>query len=311
MSDIEMKTCFVIAPIGEPDSDTRRRSDQVMRHIIKPAVGSAYEAIRADDIAEPGLITNQVIHHVVNDPLVIADLTEQNPNVFYELAVRHISRKPIVQIVHQGHRIPFDVAETRTVFFDLTNPDSVADAREEISKQIRHMEENPADVQSPVSVPLDLLAIRQGDDQEQPRLDDLLSVLSEISDTTTATRREVQSLGSLAQRSRGQNDLNQGSIIRRLASHTNSPYAFLVLVSTFRWTVPWVYEFGMEAYKQVTEGNAGIAREVLQELEHFAKPLAGSLHHPTEQVIVDLNNLLERFIEHTQQNGFGVDDLPF
>ena len=206
MMDSDKKTCFVIAPIGDPNSETRRRSDQVMRHIIQPALGEGYAPVRADQIAEPGIITNQVTQHIVNDPLVIADLTEQNPNVFYELAVRHISRKPIVQIVHTGHRIPFDVAETRTVFFDLADPDSVADAKDEVARQIKHLEENPDDVQSPISVPLDLQLLRQSQDPDQPGYVELLSVLSEISDTTSAARREIQGLGALSQRNRDPRD---------------------------------------------------------------------------------------------------------
>ena len=112
----ENKRCFVIAPIGAPGSETRKRSDQVLKYIIRPAVTSCgYDAVRADEIAKPGLITSQVIQHVVNDPLVVADLTERNPNVFYELAIRHALKKPLVQI-SQDEVIPFDVAGTRTIF---------------------------------------------------------------------------------------------------------------------------------------------------------------------------------------------------
>lgn len=54
--------CFVNAPIGSDGSDVRRRSDQVLRHIIRPAVDECgYRAVRADEIAKPGLITSQVI----------------------------------------------------------------------------------------------------------------------------------------------------------------------------------------------------------------------------------------------------------
>ena len=97
------KTCFVISPIGEPDSDTRKRADQILKHVVKPAVGECgYTAVRADEIDKPGIITSQVIQRVVTDPLVIADLTERNPNVFYELAIRHALRKPLVQLIKQG-----------------------------------------------------------------------------------------------------------------------------------------------------------------------------------------------------------------
>lgn len=111
------RVCFVIAPIGEPQSETRKRSDQILRCIICPAVESkGFTAVRADQISEPGIITNQIIQHTVNDPLVIADLTDRNPNVFYELAVRHAVRKPFVQIARYGEELPFDIAATRTVF---------------------------------------------------------------------------------------------------------------------------------------------------------------------------------------------------
>jgi hypothetical protein len=87
---VNEKTCFVIAPIGEADSEDRKRSDQVVNFVITPAVAECgYKPIRADKISEQGIITSQVIEHIVNDPLVIADLTKQNANVFYELAIRH------------------------------------------------------------------------------------------------------------------------------------------------------------------------------------------------------------------------------
>lgn len=79
------KICFVIAPIGEPESDTRKRSDQILRYLISPAAEEyGYKALRVDQISKPGIIdTTQVIQHVVDDPLVVADLTDRNPNVFY------------------------------------------------------------------------------------------------------------------------------------------------------------------------------------------------------------------------------------
>jgi hypothetical protein len=109
------KICFVIALIGEANSDTRRRSDQILRHVILPAAKECgYDAIRADQIAEPGLITSQVIQHVVSDPLVIADLSERNANVFYELAIRHAIKKPLVQIIGHVSELMLGGKKTRT-----------------------------------------------------------------------------------------------------------------------------------------------------------------------------------------------------
>ena len=149
------KICFVIAPIGESGSDIRKRSDQVLKHIIRPAVESCgYKAVRADEIAEPGIITNQIIRHVVDDPLVIADLTGQNPNVFYELAIRHYIGKPLVQIINKVKDIPFDISSTRTILVDHQDPDSVEKAKTEIQSQIQYLEENPSSLENPISIAL-------------------------------------------------------------------------------------------------------------------------------------------------------------
>lgn len=51
-----MKKCFVIGPIGEPDSDIREQADAVLEYIIQPALRDmGIEAVRADKMAEPGL----------------------------------------------------------------------------------------------------------------------------------------------------------------------------------------------------------------------------------------------------------------
>lgn len=114
------KICFVICPIGEPDSDVRRASDEVTAHIIVPALRD-FHIVRAHEISDPGIITMQVIEKLVKADLVVADLTDHNPNVFYELAVRHVVKKPIIQIIKNGQKIPFDVGFARTFPYDLNN----------------------------------------------------------------------------------------------------------------------------------------------------------------------------------------------
>jgi len=175
------KQCFVIAPIGEAESETRKRSDLVLKHVVKPAVGACgYTATRADEISEPGMITSQVIQRIVDDPLVVADLTEHNPNVFYELALRHALRKPLVQIIRKGDKIPFDVAGMRTVEVDHRDLDSVEEAKERIVEQIRTLELDPSKMETPVSVSLGLQQLRQSDDPEQRSLAEVLDALTGI-----------------------------------------------------------------------------------------------------------------------------------
>ncbi len=177
----KQKVCFVIAPIGEEGSEARRRSDQVLKHIIAPASKDCgYETIRADEISEPGIITSQVIQHLLEDALVIADLTGRNPNVFYELAIRHAVRKPIVQLIQIGEPIPFDVAQSRTIQVDHHDLDSVARCRDELVKQIQAVEKNPTDVDTPISVAIDIQSLRQSENPLEKGSAEIISMLQDL-----------------------------------------------------------------------------------------------------------------------------------
>ena len=192
--DSDPRTCFVIAPIGTEGSDVRVRSDQVLKHIITPAARECdYEAIRADQISEPGLITSQVIQHVVEDPLVIADLTGRNPNVFYELALRHALKKPVVQIIHATESIPFDVAASRTIHVDHHDLDSAARAKEEIVKQIRSVERNPSEVDTPISVAIELQSLRQSDNPLEKSNAEIITMLQDLRSAVVELREERRS----------------------------------------------------------------------------------------------------------------------
>jgi hypothetical protein len=187
------RICFVIAPIGDPETETRKRSDQVLKHIIRPVVeAKGYKAIRADEIAEPGIITGQVIQHIINDPLVIADLTDRNPNVFYELALRHTLRKPLVQIIQKDQTIPFDVAGMRTILVDHRDLDSAAEAKVEMAKQVEAVEKPNAEIQSPISVAVDLQSLRQSDNPEQRSLGDILTGMAAMQSAITNIQKQLE-----------------------------------------------------------------------------------------------------------------------
>lgn len=115
------KACFVISPIGEPGTLTAKRANEALRYLIRPvAKDCGYDAKRADEDTRPGIITNHVIQRVADADLIVADLTDYNPNVFYELAIRHALQRPLVQLMARGEDLPFDVARMRTVFSTST-----------------------------------------------------------------------------------------------------------------------------------------------------------------------------------------------
>lgn len=185
-------TCFVIAPIGEDESETRKRSDKMLKYVITPVAEElGYEPIRADQISEPGLITSQVIQHVADDDLVIADLSETNPNVFYELALRHALKKPLVQLIAKGERIPFDVAGMRTIEIDINDLDSVETAKQSLGEQIKAVEKDPEAIDTPISFAFDLQQLRQSENPEERSLADVVAAISELRSEVNGLERHV------------------------------------------------------------------------------------------------------------------------
>lgn len=154
----DSKTCFVISPIGPPGSDIRHRADTVWEFIIRPALEQQcnYAVTRADEISSPGMITAQIMDRIKEDDLVVADLTGLNPNVFYELAVRHAVDKPVIQIIEQGEEPPFDVAGMRTIFVDHHDLRSSKECTDALVAVITIIEKGDSRVISPISFAIDL-----------------------------------------------------------------------------------------------------------------------------------------------------------
>jgi hypothetical protein len=149
-------TCFYVAPIGDTGSSLRKHSDLFLGSIIEPAVEPfKLDVIRADAIDKPGVITKQVIEYLLRSRLVIVDLSHHNPNVFYELAIRHMMRLPVVQIIRVADKVPFDINQMRTVTIDDSDIYSlvpkIESYRSEISTQIRRALDDPDSVDNPIT----------------------------------------------------------------------------------------------------------------------------------------------------------------
>jgi hypothetical protein len=266
------KICFVVSPIGEEDSDIRKRSDQILKHIIKPPVSECgYKAIRADEIDKPGMITSQVIQHIIDDPLVIADLTGHNPNVFYELAIRHAIRKPFIQIIKKGEKIPFDIGGMRTIGVDLHNPDSVSEAKDKITEQVKSLEKDNSSVETPIATALDLQALNQSKDPQQKILAEIMPAINNL-----PLKIEESILGKLPRRSypveRERKSQRVVHMMFEPVRHMDKiskgePIMILVFASIVRDDAPWLYEIAIEAYRAVAAGTQKSAKQLMRSME--------------------------------------------
>jgi hypothetical protein len=149
------RICFYISPIGEEGSEQRNHADLFLGSIVEPALEEfGLKVVRADKIGKPGMITAQIIEYILKSKVVIADLSFHNPNVFYELSLRHVCRMPTVQIIRKADKIPFDLDQFRTIQVDTTNIYSMIPNlqtyKAEIATQVRMALKDPDSVDNPL-----------------------------------------------------------------------------------------------------------------------------------------------------------------
>ncbi|MBS0552135.1 MAG: tetratricopeptide repeat protein, partial [Proteobacteria bacterium] len=114
---------FVAMPFGTKPGPDGQPIDfnRVYDDYIAPALADAgFEVIRADREQRAGDIRTDMFQELLMSDLVVADLTLDNPNVWYELGVRHALRKRGVILV-QGPRPtqPFDLYTDRKLHYAL------------------------------------------------------------------------------------------------------------------------------------------------------------------------------------------------
>jgi hypothetical protein len=120
--------CFVIMPFGNrlTDPQHRRQLDLLYEGLIQPAVesvripGRPEERIschRGDTEPRPGEIITHIIENLVQADIAIADLSGRNPNVFYELGVRHAVNDNTILIAQSEEDVPFDLRGQRLIIY--------------------------------------------------------------------------------------------------------------------------------------------------------------------------------------------------
>jgi hypothetical protein len=137
-----MRLCFVIGPIGAAGTEVRKHADWLLLGIIKPVLEAeefGYRVKRADEDADPGMISDRMIGDILHADLVVADLTGLNPNAFYELGIRHSTEKPVIHVAAVGTILPFDNSHHRAITVDVSDYRSFEAAKLAIAASARHI----------------------------------------------------------------------------------------------------------------------------------------------------------------------------
>ncbi|MFJ5608158.1 hypothetical protein ACIQCJ_01990 [Streptomyces sp. NPDC093221] len=211
-------SCFVIGPIGDrhtqagsPEREAFERHVRIFEKVILPACAKfSMDAIRADRISHAGDINEQICRHVLQDDLVIADVTGGNPNVMYELGLRHVTGKPTIHIGEHG-QLPFDIAPIRTIQYDLSFS-GLADARTEIEHALQAGISEGFDLLTPARVlrGLQMPGVvsdlsGEPEDEDAPGLLDSFAAIEDGLESMTADveaiAKTIETIGEITERS--------------------------------------------------------------------------------------------------------------
>lgn len=130
-------TCFVVMPFGGI-------SDRYYSQIYEPAIEEAGALpVRADDVFRAGSILQDIVDMLAQSSVVLADISESNRNVHYELGLAHALGKPTILVAPKGLQLFFDIGQERMLTYDKDSPSWGAELRSQIAQAITQTLRSP------------------------------------------------------------------------------------------------------------------------------------------------------------------------
>ena len=167
--------CFVIMPF-------RGWSDSYYSEIYIPAINNAgLTPRRADDIFRPGIIVKDIWELTKTAEIILADLSGQNPNVFYELGLAHAIAKPVILITESIDDVPFDLQSLRIINYNKNKSNWGEILQENITQSITEAIEDPT--KSILSTFLDV------DESARPKISSVEKDIAEIRQDIASLQR--------------------------------------------------------------------------------------------------------------------------
>ena len=122
--DGEQRGCFVIMPFSQTTAaHSEKYWTEFYDKFLQPAISSHGFAVHRSE-AKTGKISKDIVQDLAYSDLVFAVLTDNNPNVWYELGIRHTSRLGTVMAIQKGQTPAFDVQDYGIIFYDEADPSS-------------------------------------------------------------------------------------------------------------------------------------------------------------------------------------------
>ena len=140
---------FVIMPFSATSGCTEAEWTEVFEQVFRPAIEACgYSCERA--APKTGSLIASIVERLKTARIVLADITDRNPNVFYELGVRHSLSKRTIIVCRTASDIPSDLRGYWSLEYGI-RPAQVAKFRSDIGRIISEIERQPEKSDSPVS----------------------------------------------------------------------------------------------------------------------------------------------------------------
>jgi hypothetical protein len=170
--------CFVIMPFSKTNKEkTERYWSDHFSTFLKPKIESVNGLIAERSKPLRGDILKEIITNLISSEIVVADLTDLNPNVFYELGIRQSFKHGTITIAEYGTKLPFDVKNKGVLFYYPKDHIKNAEFEEDFLKSLKDCFEN---ICRPDSVVLESIQGR-GSLYELFQLDEIKRRLSGLS----------------------------------------------------------------------------------------------------------------------------------
>lgn len=133
-----LDTCFMMMPFGN-------WFDRYYRDVYVPAIKEAgFEPIRGDELFSTGSVVEQIWEQVKKSTVLLADLSDKNANVFYELGLAHAAGKPVVLTAPKIEDVPFDLRHLRVIVYDIREPNWAEKLAKSVTDFLKNAKADPA-----------------------------------------------------------------------------------------------------------------------------------------------------------------------
>lgn len=201
MSSLDLDICYVLMPFGPktnpfPGLPSTINFDYVYDNLIDPAIRSAgLQPFRADQEMTSGSISRAMFERLLLCKYAVADLTTANPNVYYELGIRHAVRPwSTVLLYGNNAQLPFDIKDQSSQRYTFDENGSISDlkaAKERLSKLLGSIKQTI--VSAPIEdSPLFMLLGQQG--YKAPDLREFRSEIRQTIETSSDIRKSLSEI---------------------------------------------------------------------------------------------------------------------